>query len=517
MESSGHESSQGVQEMRARLQAQLGDAVRVLDVLGAHGREYFLRARDGARGADVLLRVFDVDPAGASKSYWNFERRAEAAAQLVHPKIISAGALQRREDIAYYVVVDVAARTLDSVLSEAKPPSLARALTILGDIASALDYAHEQGIVHGQLEPSSVVLRESGISLVSDFGAGSDAPVSRLGRSSAYRAPEQWQQDAAIDAHVDIYALGVIAFEMLTGRRRTISRSAQGLAIVDPISIPHDVPLRTGLGLHVNEALLRAVSKRAMARFATAREFVAALEGEVDPVARGLPTERPEIEIAKNRHFALLPIVFVAALGIVVGIVAVPSARRAMNKWGDISSIAIARDLHIPELPAFSDAPLARQSRTSSSTSASVPLSGNNPASSQSIFPGAATAAGPQTAGGRTTTVDTISAGTPSESPLLSSSGGGAEPVTPATATATPRAAADSLGTGFIRVEFDGPAALVMVDEIPRGRTPFTGRVQPGVHTIRLVGSRSMFPIQQVRVWAGDTALASFNKQQSSP
>jgi hypothetical protein len=61
-------------------------------------------------------------------------------------------------------------------------------------------------------------------------------------------------------------------------------------------------------------------------------------------------------------------------------------------------------------------------------------------------------------------------------------------------------------------VEFDGPAAIVMVDEIPRGRTPFVGRAQPGAHTVRVVGSRASFAIQQVRVFAGDTAVASFSK-----
>jgi hypothetical protein len=69
----------------------------------------------------------------------------------------------------------------------------------------------------------------------------------------------------------------------------------------------------------------------------------------------------------------------------------------------------------------------------------------------------------------------------------------------------------------FIRVEFDGPAALVMVDEIPRGRTPFIGPVEPGAHSVRLVGSQSPFPIQQIRVSAGDTARASFSTQQPSP
>ena len=511
MKSSGHEGSQGLVELRARLQAQLGDAVRILDVLGAHGSEYLLRARDVARDTDVLLRVFATDPAAASRTYWNFERRAEAAAELDHPNIVAAGPLQRGEGIAYYVVSDVAARTVDSLFGDADPPTLTRSLTILRDVAAALDHAHAQGIVHGQLEPSSIVLRESGGTVVSDFGAGGDAPASHRGRSAAYRAPEQWQQDALVDARADVYALGVMTFEMITGRRRAISHSSNGIAIIDPLEITHDVPLRAGVGLHVNQALLRAVSKRAMARFATAGEFVASLDGQSNGEPQGLPTERPAIEIPRSPHFALMPMVLVVALGITVGAIVVPSARRLLRRWGDVSTISFARDLHIPELPALSDAPLARRGKPSPSASDDEPLDGNNPSSSQSIFPGAATAAGSPTPGGRSPSVETPTSANASESPSPTRSVGEGESSTTASAAGELRAS-DSSATGFIRVEFDGPAAIVMVDEIPRGRTPFVGRAQPGAHTIRVVGSRSSFAIQQVRVFAGDTAVASFSK-----
>ena len=491
-------------EMRSRLQAQLGDAVRIVDVLGVHGAEYLLRAHDLERGADVLLRALAVDPESAFKAFRDFERGAESAARLYHPNIVPAGPFQPREGLVFYVVADIKASTVDLLLSEGVPLSPEHAFAILRDIASALDYAHGQGVVHGHLEPSSISVRGNDIASVFDFGAGAGAPSLHPGRSPAYMAPEQWQQDTTIDGRADVYALGVIAFELLTGRRRSMSQSMQGIAIVDSLPVTQDVPLCSGIGLHVNRAILRAVSKRAMARFATAGEFVAALEPQSQTVAQGLPTERPELLIERNPHFALVPMFLVVAFGIAVGVITVPSARQALHRFGGFSSIASAIDLRIPELPAFSDAPLARQGRAERlGGTASADGAGS---SSQPIFPGAATAAGSQNIGGPTTTDETPESGsTRGGSVPLSGAG---ETSSTSDGTLQPAGPPES---GFLRVEFDGPAALVMVDEIPQGRTPFVERVPSGVHTVRLVGTQSPFPIQQLRVFGGDTAVVSFS------
>jgi len=503
MNSGDDEAIQGIVEMRSRLQAQLGDALRILDVLGAHGAEYLLRAHDLERGTDVLLRALVVDPEKESRELWEFERRAEAAARLDHPNIAAASPLQRRDALVYYVATDVKASTVESVLSGGAPLSLGHLFAILRDIAAALDYAHAQGVVHGHLEPSSITVRGNDIASVSNFGAGRGAPRLRAGRAPAYMAPEQWQQDATIDGRADVYALGVIAFELLSGRRRSMSQSVQGLAIVDPLPLKQDVPLRSGVGLHVNQAIQRAVSKRAMARFATAGELVAALEPKSEPVVQGLPTERPELVIERNSHFALVPMLLVIALGIGVGAIAVPSARRALRRFGGFSSITNGIDLRIPELPAFSDAPLAREGQSEQFRKAG----GDGSASgSEPIFPGAATAAGLPPSDDSATTGDTPKSRYSSGD--QSRSGGTGETSSISEGALQPSAPTES---GFLRVEFDGPAALVMVDEVPRGRTPFVEQIHSGVHAVRLVGARSSFPLQQVRVFGGDTALASFS------
>jgi hypothetical protein len=279
---------------------------------------------------------------------------------------------------------------------------------------------------------------------------------------------------------------------------------------VDPLPVTHDAPLRTGVGRHVNQALLRAVSKRAMARFATAGEFVATLEGEPQTVVQGLPTARPELLVERNKHFALVPMALVAALGITVGFMATPSARQALHRFGGYLSISNGIDLRIPDLPAFSDAPLARQG--GGARSGSTSSTDGSSSSGESLFPGAARAAGTQSSG-TPTTVETPEPRSSSGSSSPLSSSGTAE----ASSSFNGTLPSDSPDGGVLRVDFDGDAALVMIDEVPRGRTPFVGRVSPGAHSVRLVGSRSPFPIKQIRVFAGDTAVASFSTQQTTP
>jgi hypothetical protein len=348
--------------------------------------------------------------------------------------------------------------------------------------------------------------------VVFDFGAQSGAPFSHSGRSAAYMAPEQWQRNTPMDAHADIYALGVIAFEMITGRRRAIALSAEGIAIVDPVPLTQDVPLAPGIGLHVNHAILRAVAKRPTARFASAGEFVAMLDIKAQTPVHGLPTQRPALEIPRSRHFALVPMLLVAIVGVVLGVYTTPSVRQLLHESDSFTAITDAfsfRSVHLPETD-----PSASTNGESPAPASDNSSGGGASSSSQSIFPGAATASGDPGTGGGTATVESPRTSPSGASPSL---GGTATEATTRAGALAPEASRDSTAAGILRVEFNGPSALVMVDELPRGLTPYTGRVEPGAHSIRLVGSSADIPIRQIRVFAGDTAFASFSKRATPP
>jgi serine/threonine protein kinase len=503
-------------DARSTVQARVGDTLQVLQVLRAAGGEYLLVARVPERPEDVLVRLIivdsEADPTRAARELREFERRAELAARLDHPNILPAGSLQQAEGIAYYVVLRASDRTLDDVLISGQPILFDRAMLLLHDIAAALDHAAEQGVVHGQLEPSAIVLAGGGRARVADFAAPAGEPLSRSGRLAAYRAPELWQHGVVADSRSDIYALAVIAYELITGRRRDVAHGAHGIAIVDALQLTHDVPLREKVPLYVNDSLLRAVSKRPAARFATATELVAALEGRLVTPAGGMATQRPTPIEDRSRGLAVVPLTLAVLIGIGLGIFATPSARQMLG-WAHKSSSHGDLD----PFPTLSNQPgFSSTSGSSAPAPPSSPPSGTSSSSSGSgIFPGAATAAGPPGAQGRFAPAAPSSASAPTVS---SSSDASAGSVTSSRDRSTQAPAlTDSATQGYIRVSFDGPPALVMIDEIPRGRTPFVGSFDAGTHNVRLVGSRAEFPITQVRVSTGDTAVASFSPPRSAP
>ncbi len=487
--------------------------MQVLEVLRAQGSEYLLYARMPNRSEDVLVRLYAIDPAdplGAARELRSFEKRAEVASALRHPGILAAGPLQRRDDLAYYVVQDALERTLDSVLAEGVLLPLDRVLVILRDIAAAVDYAASVGVVHGQLDPSVIVMRAAGRALVADFGAGNGIPLARSGRAAVYRAPELWQRDAVPDARSDVYALGVMAYEMLSGRRRAMSRGAQGVVIVDAIPLTHDAPIRAGAPLYMNDPILRALSKRPAARFARAEELVEMLDGRSLSPLVGLPTQHPSVGIEGPRRIALAPLAIAIVIGIGIGIVATPAAREIVKRSGHTS---LADEITVP--PSLAPVSTSSSTSESGSTATSAPSSGSASGTPGPIFPNAATAAGPQGRQSRVSVGAPTSTGTVNSSPQSAAGAlalpGGASSVT------LPPFAQDSAPPGYIRVEYDGLPALVMIDELPRGRTPYIGRAQPGAHAIRLVGSKAEFPVQQVRVTGGDTAIASFSDPRAAP
>jgi serine/threonine protein kinase len=509
-------------QVRSLMEAHLGHSMRIVEVLGSNGVDYLIRAYHLELEDDVFVRVFAADPETSPRAFRSFVEMADATAALDHPNIATGRPLQRHDQLAYFIIPTAGARSLESQLATEQLLPLDRSLAILREIASALDYAHERGLVHARLDPSAIRIRENGSPVVTGFGAGSGIPVSRSGRSSAYMAPEQWEAHAAVDSRADIYALGVIAFEMISGRRRAIALSADGIAIVDPLPVTHDVALRQGVGLNVNEALLRAVAKRPELRFKTAGELVVMLEGRSQAPVQGLPTQRPVLDMENASHFALIPILVVIGLGIALGVTAAPMARQALRKPGDFSSITDGINLR-------SSISTASGSVASGAPSSSRPLSGNstkssNPSSSRGLFPGAATAAGGGAAGPATRAP---SAPTPASTSPSQSSSATASTTTAGAPTSAPasndqsRASAAipvSDSTGFVRVELVGASALVLIDGVPRGASPYVGPLRAGTHSVSVVSTASVQPSnRQIVIHQGDTTIASFSVAPAAP
>lgn len=209
---------------------------QVLSPLGAGGMGEVYRARDTRLGRDVAIKVLPTDVAGDPERRARFEREARTVAALDHPNICGIHDVGEADGTHYLVMPLLDGQTLAARLAKGPLP-IAQALAIAGEIADALDKAHRLGIVHRDLKPANVMLTKSGAKLL-DFGLAKLRPstgaVTMSGAKSAtttagtaegtilgtihYMAPEQVEGKDA-DHRVDIWALGAVTYEMVTGVR----------------------------------------------------------------------------------------------------------------------------------------------------------------------------------------------------------------------------------------------------------------------------------------------------------
>lgn len=286
----GGSDGERAERIRQRLQAQIGAAYQLTGLIGRGGMGIVFRAKEVALDREVALKVLAFDALLNPEAFVRFEREAKLAARLDHPNIVPIFAVGQGDGAAYYTMRFVRGGSLESLIAEKGALELDEAVRLLREVASALDFAHAQGIVHRDIKPANILLSESGHAMVADFGIaraftgddGSSTSGSHTGvvGSPAYMAPEQWRGDKP-DGRADQYALGVLAFELLSGQRPFREVSMQELLRKHLNDSPPELEsVRTGLPPHVSHAIRRAMAKEPADRFASSAAFVAALAGE---------------------------------------------------------------------------------------------------------------------------------------------------------------------------------------------------------------------------------------------
>ena len=201
--------------------ARLGQ-YEIKSVLGRGGMAMVYLARQTSMDRDVAIKVMARELADDEQFVARFEHEAQVIARLQHPHILPVIDFGRENKQIYIVMRLVRGGSLDDRL-RGGPLPLKLASRMLGQIASALTFAHEQGVIHRDLKPNNVLLDERDNAYLTDFGiAKMLAGTSKLTATGnvlgtpAYMAPEQWRGDA-VDARTDIYSLGVVLYEMVCG------------------------------------------------------------------------------------------------------------------------------------------------------------------------------------------------------------------------------------------------------------------------------------------------------------
>lgn len=228
----------------------------------------------------VLPREFLHDPSFRGR----FEREARTIAMLEHPAIVPIYDFGEQDGQPYLVMRYMKGGTLGDRI-ENGPLPVAEAAEILKRLGSALDHAHNRGVIHRDLKPGNILFDESGRAFLSDFGIVklAQATATFTGESiigtPAYMSPEQVHGDKEIDGRSDIYTLGVILFEMLTGQMPFRAETPAKLMMAHVLTpVPRILDVRPDLPLGTNEVLDKALAKERDKRFTTAGDLSTALE-----------------------------------------------------------------------------------------------------------------------------------------------------------------------------------------------------------------------------------------------
>jgi len=213
-----------LEALRLRVQSQLPD-YELMESLGRGGMGAVFRARQVKLDREVAIKVLLPPPGEVEGWSERFQREAQALARLVHPGIVTVHDFGQGEDLAWIVMELVDGADLRQMLDEGRLPQ-AEALAIVPALCEALQYAHDQGVVHRDIKPENVLFdRFGGVKLV-DFGLAKlsgDAGGLQLTRTDQamgtprYMAPEQLERPRDVDHRADLFSLGVVFYEMLTG------------------------------------------------------------------------------------------------------------------------------------------------------------------------------------------------------------------------------------------------------------------------------------------------------------
>jgi tetratricopeptide (TPR) repeat protein/tRNA A-37 threonylcarbamoyl transferase component Bud32 len=283
---------------------------RIVEAIGHGGMASVYKARQPALDRDVAVKVLLPQQAGTPEFRERFSREAKAIAQLNHPNILPVIDYGQAGDLIYIVMKYVAGGTLAERLK--RPIDLAATTHLVMQIAAALDHAHHRGIIHRDVKPSNVLLDENEWVQLADFGLAKllagDQALTSTGLSMgtpAYLSPEQGQGET-IDRHADIYSLGVMLYEIVTGRLPFTAETPMGVIIKHIYEQP--LPPRT-LNPAIPEALeavvLKGLAKPIEQRYHSAGELARAVQQAI-ATAPGLAVS-PVIGLDSNATPLLSP------------------------------------------------------------------------------------------------------------------------------------------------------------------------------------------------------------------
>jgi serine/threonine protein kinase/Flp pilus assembly protein TadD len=286
-------------ELKDQLQRTLGDSYSLERELGGGGMSRVFVAEETSLGRKVVVKVLPPDLA-AAVNLERFRREIQLAAKLQHPHIVPVLAAGVSDGLPYYTMPFIEGESLRARISRGGELPVTEAVKILRDVLSALAYAHDHGVVHRDIKPDNILLT-GGHAVVADFGVAKaisastnpGASLTSLGvalGTPAYMSPEQASADPTTDHRSDLYSVGAVAYEMLSGQQLFSSRSPQAMLAAHALEEPEPLEKRRkAVPPALSALVMHALEKHAADRPQSAAEMLAQLDAAITPSAATTP------------------------------------------------------------------------------------------------------------------------------------------------------------------------------------------------------------------------------------
>ncbi|MBD8031705.1 MULTISPECIES: Stk1 family PASTA domain-containing Ser/Thr kinase [Solibacillus] len=252
---------------------------KILQLIGGGGMSNVYLAHDIILGRDVAIKILRYDLANEEELHRRFQREALSATSLTNPNIVSIYDVGEDGDMHYIVMEYIKGKTLKQYIQEFSPLSAARSVHIMKQLTSAMAHAHENGIIHRDIKPQNILMDEEGNVKITDFGIATSLGATSFTQTNSvigtvhYLSPEQARGGIAT-MKSDIYALGIVLYELLTGELPFSGESAVSIALKHlQTETPSVREFDASIPQSVENIVLKATSKDANHRYNNAEEM----------------------------------------------------------------------------------------------------------------------------------------------------------------------------------------------------------------------------------------------------
>ncbi|WP_409253657.1 Stk1 family PASTA domain-containing Ser/Thr kinase [Bacillus sp. SCS-153A] len=262
---------------------------KILEMIGGGGMANVYLAKDMILDREVAIKMLRLDFANEEEFIKRFQREAQSATSLAHPNIVSIYDVGEEEDIYYIVMEYVSGMTLKQYIQKHSPISIEKAIDIMRQLTSAISHAHQNHIVHRDIKPQNILIDHDGTVKITDFGIAMALTATSITQTNSvlgsvhYLSPEQARGGMATRKS-DIYSLGIVMFELLSGRLPFSGESAVSIALKHLQSeTPSLRRWNQDIPQSVENIVLKATAKDPFQRYDTVEEIEEELRTALDP------------------------------------------------------------------------------------------------------------------------------------------------------------------------------------------------------------------------------------------